>query len=110
VATTGNIVIVSIFYDGVNGTAEPDEYVQIQNQDTKAIQVQNWTLRDLANHVYTFPNYIMQPGQYCRVYTNINDPATCGFNYGSVAAIWNNGGDTATLRDSTGALKSQWTY
>src|SRR3989304_6682054 len=51
VATTGNIVIVSIFYDGVNGTAEPDEYVQIQNQDTKAIQVQNWTLRDVANHI-----------------------------------------------------------
>ncbi|OGT97597.1 MAG: hypothetical protein A2X80_10010 [Geobacteraceae bacterium GWB2_52_12] len=110
IPTTGNIVIVSIFYDGVNGTAEPDEYVQIQNQDTTAIQVQNWTLRDVANHVFTFPNYVMQPGQSCRIYTNINDPGTCGFNYGSGAAIWNNGGDTAYLRDSTGALISQRAY
>lgn len=109
-ATTGNIVIVSIFYDGVNGTAEPDEYVQIQNQDTKAIQVQNWTLRDVANHVFTFPNYVMQPGQSCRIYTNVYDQSTCGFTYGSGAAIWNNGGDTAYLRDSTGALISQRTY
>jgi len=110
IPTTGNIVIVSIFYDGVNGSAEPDEYVQIQNQDSIAIQVQNWTLRDIANHVYTFPNFIMQPGQYCRIYTNVYDPSTCGFNHGSGSAIWNNSGDCAYLRDSTGTAINQKCY
>lgn len=99
-ATTGNIVITSIFYDGVQDTAEPDEYVEIKNMDDKAIQVQNWTLRDNTEHVYTFPNYVIQPGQICRVYTNMDNQTYCGFNYGSGSAIWNNSSDCAHLSDS----------
>jgi len=99
-ATTGKIEITTIFFDGVEGDAEPDEFVEIKNMDDKAIQVQNWTLRDNAEHVYTFPNYVMQPGQICRVYTNMDNQTYCGFNYGSGSAIWNNGSDCANLRDS----------
>jgi hypothetical protein len=34
--TSGNITIVSIFYDGA-GSQEPDEYVVIRNDDTRVI-------------------------------------------------------------------------
>ena len=51
-ATTGNVVIVDIFYDG-SGHQEPDEHVDIRNDDTQPIQLNGWTLRDEANHVYT---------------------------------------------------------
>jgi predicted extracellular nuclease len=95
--TTGNIDITDIFYDGAGG-AEPDEYVEIRSDDTQPIQLSGWTLRDVANHAFTFPSYVMQPGQVCRIYTNENHPEWCGFNYGSGSAIWNNGGDTAYLR------------
>jgi cardiolipin synthase len=108
--TTGNVDITSIFYDGVKGSAEPDEYVQIRNNDTSPIQLSGWTLRDIANHVYTFPSYVMQPGQTCRIYTNEYHPEWCGFNYGNGAAIWNNSGDTAYLRDSTGTPIDTYTY
>ena len=64
----GNVVITNIFYDGVNGPAEPDEYVQIRNDHNAPIQLQGWTLRDEAEHVFTFPNFLIQPGQVCRVY------------------------------------------
>lgn len=107
---TGNIIITYIFYDGVVSSYEPDEYVVIQNKDAKAIQIQNWSLRDAANHIYTFPYFIMQPGQICRIYTNENHPESCGFNYGSGSAIWNNGGDCADLRDSSGVSKSTYCY
>jgi len=95
---TGNVVITNIFYNGT-GSQEPDEYVEIRNDDTRAIQLNSWTLRDIANHVYTFPSFIMQPNQVCRVYTNQNHPESCGFNYGSGSAIWNNTGDCAYLRN-----------
>jgi hypothetical protein len=108
--TTGNIVITGIFYDGVQGPQEPDEYVEIRNDDTRAIQLSNWTLRDIANHVYTFPSHTMQPGQVCRIYTNESHPESCGFNYGNGAAIWNNGGDCAYLRDSTDTLIDTYCY
>ena len=63
------VTLVTIFVDGA-GTSEPDEYVEIKNFDTNSIQVHNWTLRDIANHVFTFPEFVMTPNQTCRVYTN----------------------------------------
>jgi hypothetical protein len=94
--TTGNIVIVTIHYDGT-GSNESDEYVEFRNDDTLAIQLENWTLRDIANHVFTFPNSVIIPTYSCRIYTNEIHPEWCGFSYGSGSAIWNNTGDTATL-------------
>ncbi|PKO16809.1 MAG: hypothetical protein CVU39_06220 [Chloroflexi bacterium HGW-Chloroflexi-10] len=108
-SNTGNIQIISILANG-SGTSEPDEYVLIRNMDTKLIQLQNWTLRDAANHVYTFPSRFMTPGEECRIYTNQSHPEYCGFNYGSSSAIWNNSGDTAYLRDSAGNLIHQFSY
>lgn len=108
-ASSGNVVITTIFYDGA-GSQEPDEYVEISNDDTRAIQLQNWTLRDIANHVYTFPSFLMQPGQVCQVYTNQSHPESCGFNYGSGVAIWNNTGDCAYLRDNLSTLIDDYCY
>jgi len=108
--TTGNIVITSILYDGVQDPAEPDEYVEIRNDDTVAIRLSGWTLHDEANHVFTFPDQVMEPGQVCRVYTNENHSESCGFSYGSSSAIWNNSGDCAYLWDSAGTLIDMYCY
>ena len=89
---------------------EPDEYVEIENDDSFPIQLQNWTLRDEANHIFTFPSFVIQPNQTCRVYTNEDHPEWCGFNYGSGSAIWNNTGDTAFLRDANGTLIDDYSY
>lgn len=103
-------MIVDIFYDGVVSSSEPDEYVVIRNDDASPIQLQSWTLRDNADHTFTFPSFVMQPGQVCRVYTNENHPEWCGFNYGSGSAIWNNSGDCAYLRDGTGTQVDEYCY
>ena len=87
-----------------------EEYVEIRNDDIKDIQLQNWTLRDESNHVFTFPPFVMQPDQVCRVYTNENHPEWCSFNYGSGSAIWNNSGDCGYLKDSSNALVDQYCY
>ena len=108
-APTGLVEIRDIFVDGA-GTSEPDEYVVIENDESFPIQLQNWTLRDEANHIFTFPSFVIQPNQQCRIYTNENHPETCGFNYGSSTAIWNNGGDTAYLRNSIGTLIDDYSY
>ena len=108
-STTGDVRITYIFYDGA-GSKEPDEYVEIRNYDTRSIQLSDWTLRDEANHVFTFPSYLMQPGQECRIYTNEYHPEWCGFSYGSGSAIWNNSGDCAYLRNGTGTLIDTYCY
>lgn len=102
--STGNIAITYIHYDGT-GNQEPDEYVEIRNVDSMKIQLDGWTLRDIANHVYTFPDFVINPDQVCRVYTNEDHPEWCGFSYENGAPIWNNkGGDCAYMRDSSNAI------
>lgn len=71
---TGRVEITGIFYDGVVSSQEPDEYVIIQNKETFSVNLSSWTLRDNANHIYTFPTFTIQPGQVCRVYTNQSHP------------------------------------
>jgi competence protein ComEC len=108
--TTGNVVITDLFYDGVKGRQEPDEYVEIRNDDDRAIQLSGWTLRDSQDHVFTFPDHVMEPDQVCRVYTNEVHPEWCGFSYGSGSAIWNNSGDCAELRDGYGDTVDSYCY
>ena len=98
-APSGDVRITLIYFDGF-GSQEPDEYVQIENFDAKPIQLEGWTVRDLANHVFIFPSFVMESGKVCRVYTNEIHSEWCGFSYGSGSAIWNNGGDCAELRNS----------
>lgn len=106
---SGDVKIISIFANG-SGDNEPNEYVAIRNDDNHAIQLQGWTLRDIADHVFTFPSFVMAPDQVCRVYTNEYHPEWCGFSYGSNSAIWNNSGDCGYLRDSTNTLMDDYCY
>lgn len=108
-ATTGDVEISNIFYMGT-GLGEPNEYVEIENVDSVPVQLMNWTLRDEANHIFTFPSFVIQPSKKCRVYTNVFDPESCGFSYGSSLEIWDNGGDTAYLRDGNGTLIDDISY
>lgn len=106
-----NVVIKTIFYNGLKDEKEPDEYVEIRNNDSRSIQLQSWTLHDKENHVFTFPSFVMQPNQTCRIYTNENHPESCGFSFSfDESAIWNNGGDCAYLKDKLGNLVDEYCY
>ena len=96
---SGDVKITDIHFDGT-GIYEPDQYLEIKNFDSKSIQLDGWTVRDLANHLFIFPSFVMESGKVCRVYTNEIHTEWCGFSYGSGSAIWNNGGDCAELRNS----------
>lgn len=107
--TTGDIAIVAILYDG-EGRAEGNEYVEIRNDDSEPVQLRGWTLADEERHVFTFPAYLVQPGESCRVYTNEAHPEWGALSFESGSAIWNNGGDVATLRDGQSAVIDRCYY
>jgi hypothetical protein len=106
---TGSVEIQDIFQFGTE-SSEPDEFVEIENDDSSPIQLNNWTLEDEEHHVFKFPSFVINPGQVCRVYTNEYHPEWCGFSYGSGSAIWNNAGDTAYLRDANGTPIDDYSY
>lgn len=109
IATTGKIVIVSI-YANPPANDEAGEYVEIRNDDTQDIQVKGWTLSDDDNRKYTFPSFVMSAGRTCRVYTNESSSFWCGFNFDSSTDVWDDSGECAYLRDSTGKEISKKCY
>ena len=86
------------------------EYVEIRNADTFPIQIGGWTLRNDSGHVFTFPTFLMQPGQTCRIYTDEYHLDWCGFTFQSRSSVWNNDGDCAFLRDRLGSPIDTYCY
>ncbi len=121
------IVIGTIHYRGEIKPNEPDEYCEIRNDGLEAVDLAGWRLNagsdgnvlsnakgnvlsNAKGQDMTFPSFLIQPGQVCRVYTNEVHPETCGFSFHSPGALWNNGGDCARLYDAGGALVAQSCY
>lgn len=102
------IKITYILYGPTNGPLE--EYVRIENLGGTAQSMTNWSLADAANHVYTFPTFALQPGGQVQVWTKAGSNNATNLYWGSAQAIWNNTGDTATLRNAGGAIISQCSY
>ena len=109
-SAAGTITIVGISYDG-SGDKEPDEYVEIRNDSDQTIELGGWKLKDKADHLFTFPEFVIQPAQVCRIYTDELHPDSCGFSFNfDRSAIWNNGGDCAYLSDQDGKAVTEYCY
>jgi endonuclease YncB( thermonuclease family) len=106
-----DVVIRDIFYDGVVAQVESDEYAEILNRGTAPVNLARWRLNaGNPGQDFFFPDFVLQPGQMCRVYTNEVHPETGGFSFRRGAAIWYNKGDCGYLYDATGKLVSELCY
>jgi len=107
------IQITDIFYDGQVPNVESDEYVEITNLGGPPQDLAGWVLTDISDGSpsFTFPSYILTPGEHIRVYTNEYHPEWGGFSFGWGQAIWNNTEpDTVALYDNQGRVVSQKSY
>ena len=108
-----DVRIDCILFDGEVPTSESDEYVQITNFGQAAQNLLGWVLRDRddKNQAFTFPSYVLAPGNTIRVYTNEERVEWGGFSFEKGRAIWHNGeADTAVLIDHEGKVISEKTY
>jgi len=109
--TVGRVEITYILYDGAVYRVESDEYAEVTNTGGSPVNLSAWRLNaGNPGQDFTFPDFTLEPGQSCRVYTNEYNPQTCGFSFGSGSAIWNNKGDCGHLYDPTGAEVSIFCY
>ena len=83
------------------------EWFRLTNSTKKGIQLKGFTVRDTSNHVYTFGTYALAPGNSVVVHTGKGTngkPGAWERYWGSGNYIWNNTGDTATLRTPAGKI------
>jgi hypothetical protein len=81
------------------------EYVRLTNKTKKTIDLQNWTIRDAAGHVYQISGtHLLGAGKTLYLHTGKGTnghPDSAHRYWGRTGYVWNNGGDTAILRTST---------
>ena len=108
-----NVQITHIFYDGQVPRVESDEYVEITNLGTEPVDLADWVLKDISQGYpsFTFPSYVIQPGEKIRVYTNEIHAEYGGFSFAYSSAIWNNSDpDAAALCNAHGQEVSRKSY
>jgi hypothetical protein len=81
------------------------EYVTIKNTGTTARSLTGWTVRDLANHVYTVPSFKLGAGKSVKLHTGKGTNSSTDLYWGKGYYVWNNTGDKAILRNSSGTTK-----
>ena len=89
--------------------SEADEYVQIANLGSAAVDLAGWRLADISDGTpeFTFPSHNLSPGGRVRIYTNEDHSEWGGFSFGRGTAIWSNSDpDTAGLFNGQGAQVS----
>jgi micrococcal nuclease len=107
-----NVQITYIYFDGQVARVESDEYAVVTNNGGSAVNMSGWRLNaGDPGQDFGFPGIDLQPGQSCRIYTNMVQPDSCGGgSFFSGRAIWNNDGDCGRLYDPTGAEVSTYCY
>lgn len=110
---TAGVVITEVVYKGKIKRSQSDEYIEIANQGSSAVDISGWKVTSAASdrQVFFFPEGTVLPaGESVRVYTDQVHPETGGFTFGSGTAIWNDKGDRGTLFDGDGQEVSTWSY
>jgi hypothetical protein len=86
------------------------EYVVIKNTGTRRKALTGWTLRDASKHVYKFPIFRLGAGKSVKVHTGKGINGLGNLYWRSSSYIWNNNGDSATLKRSNGTVASRCSY
>lgn len=106
----GGVAIVEVIYDPLEGLDGEGETVYVTNQRDQPVDMSGWQLSDIAEHVYVFPEFVLQP--WATVGINICSGTNSAemLYWERCSAVWNNDGDTAYLHDATGRLIHSFTY
>ena len=101
------IKITKIQYDppgddsGTNASLNR-EFVIIKNTGNSRVTLTEWTLRDSAGHVFTFGTFPLRGSGSVTIHTGSGNDDRNDLFQDSDEYIWNNDGDTATLRNDEG--------
>lgn len=114
-ASSGGMRITSIYFDppgpdtGSNASLVR-EWVHLHNITSSRVYLKNWTLRDPAGHVYVFPDISVAANGNIWVHTGSGTRDTWNLYWGQGWYVWNNTGDTATVRNAGGTFIDHCTY
>ncbi|MBC7632429.1 lamin tail domain-containing protein [Aeromicrobium sp.] len=110
-SASGSLQFKKIYYDspgsdtGSNASLNA-EYVTVKNTGTSTRSLSGYTIRDETGFKYRFPTGAkLRPGYSVKVHTGSGSNTSSNRYWSQSRYVWNNTGDTATLRNSSGVKR-----
>jgi hypothetical protein len=105
--TSTNQAYISNFYVGAPHQTPNQEYVQITNKGTTAVNLKGWKIKDRgAKHTYVFPSYTLKAKSTVTLRSGLGKNTASTLYWNKNIFIWNNTGDTAYLYNALEKLVS----
>ncbi len=114
-ASKARVAIWDIYYNspgkdtGSNASLN-HEWVLLHNTTGRPVTLTGWTLRDTAHHVFTFGSYKLKAHGWVKIRTGHGRSTQASRYWDHSWYIWNNDGDTATLRTADGSAEARCRY
>ncbi len=87
------------------------EWVRIKNTASSSKTLTGWTLRDAADHIYTFPATTLGAGASLYVHTGSGSNSSSRRYWGQDWHVWNNSGEEKVrLKNKSGTLIDSCDY
>jgi micrococcal nuclease len=109
VATDGGtdvgLTITRIHADAAGNDHENlnDEYVVLKNTGGEPIDLSGWTISDDGGHTYRVPSGVtLTSRETLTLYTGSGSDSASELHWNANGAVWNNGGDTVVVRNTSG--------
>jgi micrococcal nuclease len=107
------LVVASIHADaaGRDGENLNDEYVVLRNRGDTTLDLSGWTVSDDVAHTYRFPDGAsLAAGEPVTIHTGTWTDTASDRYWGRSSPVWNNDGDTVTVRAVNGTVVAQGPY
>jgi len=102
--------IVAISKIQAIATDPSKEYIEIYNTTNTTLDVTGWTISDNQNHIFKFGRFFLQPGRKVRIHTGAGSNTLVDLYWVLTTFVWDDGGDTITIRDASGNILVQVSY
>lgn len=109
------VAISEIFYnspgsDNRSNASLNGEWIQLHNTTGHAVSLTGWTIRDTSSHVFEFGRYSLRAHGFVKVHTGHGKRAAAKRFWNRGAYVWNNDGDTATVKTASGTRETRCSY
>ncbi|WP_367176697.1 lamin tail domain-containing protein [Haloarcula rubripromontorii] len=108
----GGLAIAEIHSDAAGNDNENlnDEYLTLTNTGDEPLDLSGWTVSDAVGHRYTFASLTLVPNGSVTLYTGRGIDSGTERYWGRNGAVWNNDGDTVSVRNASGETVLRQSY
>lgn len=86
------------------------EYVVLENRTDASLELEGWTVRDAANHQYTFGDVTLSPRERVTLHTGAGSDDEDTVYWDAPTPIWNNAADVISVYDAADELVVERSY